>query len=176
MKCPKRSQYKYTKKAYRVRDWHAYEDGLRPRPCVAQADRESVGIGLSRRCVRHRERLPGDLRPGGWPPSPRAHRNADFTWSGQLRGSGMEDESGSIQTVITQAGPGSKGPPGRHTFPVNDGTPGARVWQNFCAFGCPRLPAKSVDQTGGSGQKPPGCGARSRAALPCSCNGPLSRL
>ena len=36
--------------------------GLRPRPCVAQADRESIGIGLSRRRVRHRERLPGNLR------------------------------------------------------------------------------------------------------------------
>ena len=28
MKYPKRSQYKYTKKAYRVRNWRAYEQGL----------------------------------------------------------------------------------------------------------------------------------------------------
>ena len=31
MNHPKRSQYKHTKKAYRIRDWRAYEAGLRAR-------------------------------------------------------------------------------------------------------------------------------------------------
>ena len=31
MNYPKRSQYKHTKKPYRVRNWHAYEEGLRKR-------------------------------------------------------------------------------------------------------------------------------------------------
>ena len=31
MKYPKRSQYKYTEEAYRVRNWRAYEEALRRR-------------------------------------------------------------------------------------------------------------------------------------------------
>ena len=37
MRYPKRSQYKYTKKAYRVRNWRAYEDGLSRRGDVTIA-------------------------------------------------------------------------------------------------------------------------------------------
>ena len=44
---------------------------------------------------------------------PRACKNADFTWSGQLGGSGVVDKFGSIQTVIAQADPGIKGSKGR---------------------------------------------------------------
>jgi hypothetical protein len=43
---------------------------------------------------------------------PRACKNADFTWSGQLGGSGVVDKFGSIQTVIAQADPGIKGSKG----------------------------------------------------------------
>ena len=55
---------------------------------------------------------------------PRAHRKADFTCSGQLGGSGTEDESGSVQTLIPQAEPGRKGPPGPQKFLMNDSTAG----------------------------------------------------
>jgi hypothetical protein len=55
---------------------------------------------------------------------PRACRNADFTWSGQLGGSGTEDKLGSIRTVIAQAGPGIKGSKGGQRLSTNVGASG----------------------------------------------------
>ena len=55
---------------------------------------------------------------------PSAQRNADFTWSGQLRGNGMVQEVWAIQTVIAQAGPGSKGSTRTQRFPIKDSASG----------------------------------------------------
>ena len=56
MKYPKRSQYKYTKKAYRVRNWRAYEDALRRRG--------DVTIWLSEEALKA-WRAPASGKPGG---------------------------------------------------------------------------------------------------------------
>ena len=56
MKYPKRSQYKYTMKAYRVRNWRAYEEGLRRRG--------NLTIWLSEKAIRA-WRAPASGKPGG---------------------------------------------------------------------------------------------------------------
>ena len=56
MKYPKRRQYKYTKKAYRVRNWRAYEEGLRWRG--------DLTIWLSEEALRA-WRAPASGKPGG---------------------------------------------------------------------------------------------------------------
>jgi len=56
MKYPKRSQYKYTKKAYRVRNWRAYEDGL--------SKRGDFTIWLSEEALKA-WRAPASGKPGG---------------------------------------------------------------------------------------------------------------
>jgi hypothetical protein len=56
MKYPKRSQYKYTKKAYRVRNWRAYEEGLRWRGAPT--------IWLSGEAIKA-WRAPASGKPGG---------------------------------------------------------------------------------------------------------------
>ena len=55
---------------------------------------------------------------------PSAQRNANFTWSGQLRGNGMVQEVWAVQTVIAQAGPGSKGSTPTQRFPIKDSASG----------------------------------------------------
>jgi hypothetical protein len=76
---------------------------------------------------------------------PRAQRNADFACSGQLDGSGMVGESGSIQTVIAQAEPGSKRPTGRQEFLVNCGAPGSSVAESLRVLASSG-PARTLDQ------------------------------
>ena len=56
MKYPKRSQYKYTKKTYRVRNWRAYEEGLRRRG--------DLTIWLSEEAIKA-WRAPASGKPGG---------------------------------------------------------------------------------------------------------------
>ena len=58
MTYPKRSQYKYTKKAYRIRNWRAHEEGLCGRGDVtiwlsedALRARAIVPLGRRRRCA-----------------------------------------------------------------------------------------------------------------------------
>ena len=56
-----------------------------------------------------------------------AWRNADFTWSGQLRGSGKEHKLGSIQAVVVQAGRRSKGRMADEGVPRKTGQPASTL-------------------------------------------------
>ena len=56
MKHPKRSQYKYTKKPYRVRNWRSYEAGLR--------SRGDLTVWISEDAIKC-WRAPASGKPGG---------------------------------------------------------------------------------------------------------------